>query len=115
MFFLQNFQRRLQYHVANERDAVNPLFNEELREFWMVTRCLPTDADLAAFLAATAITSAIILFTADFVHQKLRRQSRYHDRRRDELIEIIRANAEAIENLREFFARMTLLGISHMT
>ncbi len=54
-----------------QRDAVDPLLDEELRELRIIARRLAADADLAAFRRrAVRITFAIIFFTAGFRSSK---------------------------------------------
>ena len=48
-------------------DAVDLLFDEELRELRVIGGRLATDADLAVLARAAAITSAIIFFTTSIL------------------------------------------------
>jgi len=48
MFFLQDCDGRFDHSVGTERDAVDLLLDQKLREFRVIAWCLAADADVAA-------------------------------------------------------------------
>ena len=103
VLLLDNRDRRFEHCVGIERDAVDPLLDEELRELGVVARGLAADADLAPVRAAVAITCAIIVFTAGIsLVEDVRDDLRVAIDAQDELRQVVRADREAVEDLGEF-------------
>ncbi len=115
-FCFQDDERGFQHRVGIERDAIDALLDEELRELGVVARSLPADADFAALRATGRDDLGDHLFHCGIPFiENGRDDFAVAVHAEDELREVVGADAETVEDVAELLMRITLLGISHIT